>query len=132
MSEQCKNCGGAILSGVNGYAGKVCNCDFNNRNPIPTPYTDNSAVIATMQAEITRLKDANNDLVEALERLAPIFHYLGWIAICWNDHNFDTKAVYTKVNEAFTEAGFNRRDGVNPINDFVEKLEALAKAKGME
>jgi hypothetical protein len=86
--------------------------------------TDNTSVIAQQAQTIA-------ELVEALEVITPIYHQLAWVAVCWNDHNFDDKAIYKKVNTAFTEAGFSRGDGVEPVNDFVEKLEALiAKAKG--
>lgn len=71
------------------------------------------------------------ELVEALEVMTPIYNQLAWIAVCWNDHNFDANSIYTKINTAFNEAGFKRGDGVEPVNNFVEKLEALiAKHKG--
>lgn len=81
--------------------------------------------IERLQAYDRASIDNINELVGALEIMTPIYHQLAWIAVCWNDHNFDADDVYKKINTAFSEAGFSRGAGVNPVNNFVEKLDNL-------
>lgn len=82
-------------------------------------------LVRGLTAERDQLKADKARLLEALKVMLPLNHNLAWLALCWNDHNFEAKDVFKCVRGAFEEAGFNRADGVEPINNFSEALEKL-------
>jgi hypothetical protein len=81
--KTCRNCGGAVLTGITGWGGAICMCVYpETKEPIQIT-TDNSQVNLNLLAENKRLKAELEAMKNSNEDLLRRCHTIGNIALRW-------------------------------------------------
>lgn len=67
--------------------------------------------------------------LEAIVRaLVPAARDILWCALVWNDHNFGYESFMEKSARAAKALGYERIEGVDPVNAWLDRVErALAR-----
>jgi hypothetical protein len=80
--------------------------------------------------QLNALKEQNRVLRSALKESRDILGKFGpaafnilWCALIWNDHNFQEEVLRQKGKRAAELLGFERINGVDPVNAFIERFE---------
>lgn len=60
---------------------------------------------------------------ELLREIAPAIRDILWCALVWNDHNFEYRDLLNKATNAAKALGFDRYDGVDPVNAWLQKID---------
>lgn len=68
--------------------------------------------------ELATLKHQRDALLEAMNTFTPAIDRVLWIALNWNDHNFDNEVIRKKAREAASALGIPDSDcGMNPSKE---------------
>lgn len=71
--------------------------------------------------------EREKELEAILRKIVPAMRDILWCGLVWNDHNFGYDALFKRAKSASDSLGFDRRDGVDHANEFLERIDkALA------